>query len=141
MLAGVPFVLLLAAIVVPIQYVFRLLTGKSWETKDLFFTDDELVILENATNSGAPIFVNGIVRALKPFEIKSYIRHSCESCPDELYVNDVFDRPCLSASREIGANLWKISCSQPVLWGLLGHIGADLETLSVEGRSLGKTEI
>lgn len=137
----VPIVILVAAIGLPIVWLRRKFDGKSFSPASLLVTADEMRLIEEASKAWKSVMINDTPISLAPFDAeRQHIHSNCGSCPDELHLDDVKDRPRLTASREIGGGLWRMTAMEPILFGLLGHTSSDLVSLRVGDVSLGHTD-
>ena len=128
-LLGVTIVIVYFAFAHPWLWIWRRLRGKRSATDQLELGPDEMRSLERAGADGFAVFVNGRQRFLRPFLAeRDMICWECGCCPDELTIDDVRGRPCLSASRERGSTNWVLTAYRPVAFGLF-DVADDLKTL------------
>lgn len=133
-----PVVLLVAAIAVPLIWLQRKMQSKNFSPARLQVSGDEIHLLEQASNEQLPVFINDKECILQPISAeKQHVHSNCGCCPDELHLNDIQGRACLSASRELGSETWHVTAMEPVVWGLLGHTSSDLMSLRVGNQPIG----
>jgi hypothetical protein len=138
-LTAILFVLATAIFVLPIHALLRKLKGEPYAVTRLVLRSEELDLLQQASNNRVPVSINDKKIFLQVFNLeKHHIHPSCGTCPDELCLDDTEGRACLSATREQGDSQWSVHAMTPVLWGLFGYVGTDLQSLHVNGKSLGK---
>lgn len=136
-----PIVILVAVLGILFTWLKRKFEGRDLSDAHLLLTDEELRLIEEASTAGKPILINDATVLLKPFNAeRQHIHPVCGSCPDELHLNDVKDRPCLSASRNVGGALWKTTAMEPIVFGLLGHTNSDLTSLQVGDTAIGRAD-
>lgn len=136
----VPIVILVALAGLPIIWLRRKFEGKDLPPASLLVTADEMRLIEEAIKVWKPILINGTAVSLQPFDAeRQHIHSNCGSCPDELHLDDVRDRPRLTASREIGGDLWRMTAMEPIVWGLLGHTNGDLVSLKIGDTVIGRS--
>lgn len=137
-----PIVILVALIGLPIVWLRRKFKGKALSPAKLLVTTNEMRLIEEASKAQEPILINSLVACLKPFDAeRQHIHSHCGTCPDELHLGDVRDRPRLTASREIGEDSWHVAAMEPIVWGWLGHTSCDLISLRVGDTSIGHSDV
>lgn len=137
----VPILLLATAAILPLLWIKRKFQRKSFSAARLFVSADEMRLIEEASRAQESILINDVAFYLRPFDAEKQHTHSnCGSCPNELHLNDVKDRPRLTASREIGEDLWSLAAMEPIAWVLLGHTSSDLVSLRVGDTLIGRSD-
>lgn len=137
----VPIVLLMAAIALLFLWLKRKIRGKSFSPVHLQLNEDEMRLLERASSKRSLISINGKECLLQAFSAeKQHIHSNCESCPDELRIDDTQGQAQLAASREPGSTTWRVTAIEPVALGLLGHTSSDLTDLRIDGQPIGQVD-
>ena len=137
--AKLPFIILLGGILLIIHVGLRKLKGKPLRRNGLRLNAKECHDLEQASKNHVPVSINGQIVFLQPFTFAKQCMHStCECCPDQLTIEDVFKNPRLYATRDQQETTWKFYAMSPVAWGLLGSVEDDLEEIQIDGKFLGR---
>jgi len=99
---------------------------------------EEFAVLERTSRERRLVVVNGREVLLQPFNVeKEHVHSDCGSCPDDMIMDEVGGKACLTASRDVDSEIWQVHAMRPLLWGWLGYLGSSLWTLSVGGQELG----